>query len=269
MRSVKARSHRRSDTEGRARFIVGACAGGVKDQIKFGGNTVDTSKQKPDLMSSNRPAADSGKRILANLEHGPRPAAKAPRTTGWTIDGWTIGLGLLLATMCTVAWLMHEKTITPSSFTRSRDSASPRISAERRQTEPDVAAVVQAEQPAAIVNEVVARPASACSTVAHAHAACHRAGEVRGAAHNLHVAQADHSNQRHRGRRRESASDGGRAPSPPLRRQAATPTSPCSPRWSPTRPSRPPCCPSAAATWSSVRKATAPRNCWRAASSWG
>lgn len=122
---------------------------------------MDTSKQKPDLMSSNRPAADSGKRILANLEHGPRPAAKAPRTTGWTIDGWTIGLGLLLATMCTVAWLMHERTLTPSSFTRSRDSASTRSSTERRQTEPDVAAIVQAEQPAAIINEVAARPPAA------------------------------------------------------------------------------------------------------------
>ncbi|MQA19299.1 hypothetical protein [Rugamonas rivuli] len=117
---------------------------------------MDTSKQKPDLMSSNRPAADSGKRILANLEHGPRPAAKAPRTTGWTIDGWTIGLGLLLATMCTVAWLMHEKTLTPSSLVRSRDHVNSAV--ERRQAEPDAPAAVQAEQPAAIVNEVVARP---------------------------------------------------------------------------------------------------------------
>ncbi|MQA39510.1 hypothetical protein [Rugamonas aquatica] len=120
---------------------------------------MDTSKQKPDLMSSNRPAADSGKRILANLEHGPRPAAKAPRTTGWTIDGWTIGLGLLLATMCTVAWLMHERMLTPSSFSHSRDSVS--ASTERRQAEPDATASVQAEQPAAIVNEVVARPLAA------------------------------------------------------------------------------------------------------------
>ena len=120
---------------------------------------MDTSKQKPDLMSSNRPAADSGKRILANLEHGPRPAAKAPRATGWTIDGWTIGLGLLLATMCTVAWLMHERTLTPGSFARSRDHVSRAV--ERRQIEPDAPAAMQAEQPAAIVNEVVARPPAA------------------------------------------------------------------------------------------------------------
>ncbi|OEZ63069.1 hypothetical protein [Duganella sp. HH105] len=120
---------------------------------------MDTSKQKPDLMSSNRPAADSGKRILANLEHGPRPAAKAPRSTGWTIDGWTIGLGLLLATMCTVAWLMHERTLTPSSFARSRDHVGSAVA--RRQAEPDAPAAVQAEQPAAIVNEIVARPPAA------------------------------------------------------------------------------------------------------------
>lgn len=120
---------------------------------------MDTSKQKPDLMSSNRAASDSGKRILANLEHGPRPTAKAPRTTGWTIDGWTVGLGLLLATMCTVAWLMHEKTITPGSFARSRDSVSTTV--ERRQIEADASVAAQAEQPAAIINEVTARPSAA------------------------------------------------------------------------------------------------------------
>src|SRR4051812_2610541 len=91
VRSIKARLPRRTDTEGRERLIVGAPASGVKDQIKFGGNTVDTSKQKPDLMSSNRVMADGGKRILAHLEHGPRAAAKPPRSSGWTIDGWTIG----------------------------------------------------------------------------------------------------------------------------------------------------------------------------------
>jgi hypothetical protein len=96
----------------------------VKDQIKLGGNTVDTSKQKPDLMSTVCGPADGGKRILAHLEHGRSPAAKPARTAGWTIDGWTIGLCVLLLTMAGMAWMMHKKTITPDSFKPGRVGSS-------------------------------------------------------------------------------------------------------------------------------------------------
>ncbi|GJI99512.1 hypothetical protein RugamoR64_00510 [Duganella rhizosphaerae] len=120
---------------------------------------MDTSKQKPDLMSSNRAAADGGKRILAHLEHGPKTAAKPPRTGGWTVDGWTIGLGLLVVTMGTVAWLVHDDTLTPGSYSRSRSSV--RTHFERRPVEaeaPQAAASPPAGQAAAIVNESIARP---------------------------------------------------------------------------------------------------------------
>ena len=120
---------------------------------------MDTSKQKPDLMRSNRVAADGGKRILAHLEHGQKTAAKPSRTSGWSIDGWTIGPGLLVVTICTVTWLVHDDTLTPGSFARSRSSV--RTHFERRPTEvvePQAAATPPAVQAAAIVNESIARP---------------------------------------------------------------------------------------------------------------
>ena len=126
---------------------------------------MDTSKQKPDLMSSSRVAADGGKRILAHLEHGSKATAKPPRAAGWTVDGWTIGLGLLLATMCTVAWLMHDKTITPRPFAHSRSSV--KEAAAWYPAEPagrEAAAVAQTEQPATIVNEATARPLPAAES---------------------------------------------------------------------------------------------------------
>lgn len=62
---------------------------------------------KPDLLAA-APRAAQDKRILAQLEHGPRTPAIAVRAAGWTIDGWTIGLFALLLVMCSVAWLMHK-----------------------------------------------------------------------------------------------------------------------------------------------------------------
>ncbi|MCU6499421.1 hypothetical protein LPN04_16630 [Rugamonas sp. A1-17] len=125
----------------------------MKDQIKFGGNTVDTSKQKPDLMSSNRTAEDGGKRILAHLEHGHKTAAKTPRASGWSVDGWTVGLGLLLVTMCTVAWLIHDNTLSPDAYTRNRSGVTTRTY--QQPTARQMAAAAPTEQAAAIVNEPV------------------------------------------------------------------------------------------------------------------
>lgn len=85
---------------------------------------MDTSKQMPDLMgapSATPGAADGHRRILAHLEHGPRAQARPAKT--WEIDGWTVGLILLLLTMLGIAWLMHEDTITPATFQSQRRSA--------------------------------------------------------------------------------------------------------------------------------------------------
>ena len=86
---------------------------------------MDTSKQMPDLMGAAHAShgdANGSRRILARLEHGPRAQARPARA--WDVDGWTVGLILLLLTMCGIAWLMHEETITPVTF-KSRSSSTP------------------------------------------------------------------------------------------------------------------------------------------------
>jgi hypothetical protein len=103
--------------------IVGRSQRCDPGQIKRKGDNVDTSKTKPDLMSGASRVADS-KRILARLEHGPRPAPGPARTAGWTIDGWTIGLCVLLVLMCSVAWMMHDRRITPDTFRHGYSSGS-------------------------------------------------------------------------------------------------------------------------------------------------
>ncbi|MYM82926.1 hypothetical protein GTP44_13275 [Duganella sp. FT50W] len=79
---------------------------------------------KPDLLTAS-PRAAVDKRILAQLEHGPRTPAIAVRAAGWTIDGWTIGLCALLLVMCSVAWLMHDNRITPQTFRSAASTAAP------------------------------------------------------------------------------------------------------------------------------------------------
>ncbi|MYM25288.1 hypothetical protein GTP46_21900 [Duganella sp. FT135W] len=97
--------------------------------------------------AGTRRPSDS-KRILAQLEHGVRPAAHPARAAGWTVDGWTISLFALLLLMCCVAWLMHDKTITPKTFRHSYSSSS--SSGVARKAAEGAPAV---ELPAVIVNE--------------------------------------------------------------------------------------------------------------------
>jgi hypothetical protein len=107
-------------------------------------------------MSTVRGPADGGKRILAHLEHGRSPAAKPARAAGWTIDGWTIGLCVLLLTMAGMAWMMHKKTVTPDSFKPGRVSASVPavpVAVERQEAPP---AERGSNQAAAIINDPAA-----------------------------------------------------------------------------------------------------------------
>lgn len=115
-------------------------------------------------MMAASSTSDGGKRILAHLEHGVRPAAKPARASGWTIDGWTVGLCVLLLLMCSVAWMMHEKTITPESFKHSESRIYQAAAAPRMDTHTAVAR----EQPAAIVNE-----STDAASASHADAADH------------------------------------------------------------------------------------------------
>jgi hypothetical protein len=137
----------------------------VKDQIKREGNTVNTSKAKPDLMAASSTESGGGKRILAQLEHGPKPAAKTAQ--GWTIDGWTVGLILLLLLMCTTAWLMHDDAIRPATFkpgSPHEQKARSEPAAQHSAARAGEAAALRTAQPAAIVNEptpalIIAAPA--------------------------------------------------------------------------------------------------------------
>lgn len=124
-------------------FIVGRSQHGDTGQIKREGEIVETSK--PDLMAAS-PRKTQDRRILAQLEHGPKAPAITVRAAGWTIDGWTIGLCALLLLMCSVAWLMHDKRITPETFRPAPSSAGP-----QRPAVTVKAPVVEAA--AAIVNE--------------------------------------------------------------------------------------------------------------------
>jgi hypothetical protein len=141
--------------------IVGRSPPGDVGQIKCKGDIVETSKLKPDLLAASararRPTQD--KRILAQLEHGVKAPARPARATGWSIDGWTIGLFALLLVMCSVAWLMHDKRITPETFRSGASSTIERSAATPASAAPAPDNGPTAEQAAAIVN-MVADPAS-------------------------------------------------------------------------------------------------------------
>lgn len=80
---------------------------------------MDTSKQMPNLMGAAHGAADGNRRILAQLEYGPKAGSRATGPArAWSFDGWTVGLVVLLLTLGGLAWLMHEETITPVTFKR-------------------------------------------------------------------------------------------------------------------------------------------------------
>ena len=101
---------------------------------------MDTSKQKPDLMGKSGASPDGVKRILAHLEHGAKlPASKPARTAGWSIDGWTLGLAMMLLGMCCIAWLMHDGGSSTSGFTRSHGSSAPRYEATQEATQASTA----------------------------------------------------------------------------------------------------------------------------------
>ena len=80
---------------------------------------MDTSKQMPNLIGAAHGAADGNRRILAQLEYGPKASSRAiGPARAWSFDGWTVGLVLLLLMLGGVAWLMHEENITPVTFKR-------------------------------------------------------------------------------------------------------------------------------------------------------
>ena len=113
--------------------------------------------EKPDLMAPSSRTAES-KRILAQLEHGAKPPSKSLRATGWTVDGWTISLSLLLLVMCGAAWLLHKRAAPPTL--RHDYSVQARMPAPLREIEN----VPAAAQVATIVNEAAPAPPAVPAT---------------------------------------------------------------------------------------------------------
>lgn len=119
---------------------------------------MDTVKPMPTLMGAAHSAADGQRRILAQLEHGPKAMSRANRASrpgpAWRFDGWAAGLVLLLLTMAATAWLMHEETITPVTFKRytGGSRAVEQKTAEIAAVAP-VATAAKELTPATIVNE--------------------------------------------------------------------------------------------------------------------
>ena len=113
---------------------------------------MDTPKTKPDMLAAS-PQPGGGKRILAALEHGGKPAAKPARATAWTIDGWTAALGLLLLLMLGAAWMMHEGTSAPPAGRHSDGGGASERTIAATRVEVPPATAPAADEAAAIVNE--------------------------------------------------------------------------------------------------------------------
>lgn len=120
--------------------IVGRSQHRDPGQIKCEGDIVETSKSKPVLLEAvSRPT--ESKRILAQLEHGTQT-----HHTGWTVDGWTVALFVLLLSMCGVAWLMHDGSVTPQrnkhSYSTQVRAVTPTLAPADGEPQPEQAATI-------------------------------------------------------------------------------------------------------------------------------
>lgn len=107
--------------------------------------------QKPNLMSTAHSRQETGQRILASLEHGGKPPVPPPRTATRQLDGWIVGVGLLVTVLAVFAWSVRGSANGPAPARKEvppaqTESAAPAVAAQRA---PD-------SLPAAIINEAPA-----------------------------------------------------------------------------------------------------------------
>ncbi|TFW13914.1 hypothetical protein [Duganella callida] len=147
---------------------------------------MDTSTPRPDLLAGTTRAAPA-RRILAQLEHGARPQLAPVKASSWTIDGWTVGLCVLLLVMCTTAWLVHSKKLTPAglrsgaSYSGSTVTHHPRPpSVTASSVTPPPSLAEDDEQAATIVNADSAGDKTAASPMTGSHQAAATGAGARG-----------------------------------------------------------------------------------------
>ena len=99
---------------------------------------MDTSKQKPELMSAPHSGQDQSQRILASLEYGGKPVTVA-RTTIRQLDSWIVGVSSLVLILAALAWATRNSAnapvrqppaLPPNMTTPSRPAAPAAISRE-------------------------------------------------------------------------------------------------------------------------------------------
>lgn len=66
-------------------------------------------KQIPSLIPRQQRTGNPHWRILQRLANGGLPDTTTVSCRGWTIDSWTIGLGLLVAVVCTASWYLQTR----------------------------------------------------------------------------------------------------------------------------------------------------------------
>lgn len=79
---------------------------------------MDTSKQRPNLVSVSRGKREQGReqsqRILARLEHGGKPAVTLGRSAARQLDSWIIGVSILVLVLAVFAWSTRDHASMPA-----------------------------------------------------------------------------------------------------------------------------------------------------------
>jgi hypothetical protein len=80
-------------------------------------------QNKPTLLATTRTPREGSRRILASLEHGAL-TLEAERVPRWKLNGWTVGLCVMLLAMTVLAWTIHQSAI----LATPRQDAAPPLS---------------------------------------------------------------------------------------------------------------------------------------------
>lgn len=88
------------------------------------------TQNKPTLVTAKRKAHEGTRRILASLEHGAL-TLEQERVARWKLNGWTMGLCILLLAMTVLAWVVHQSAVKTVAH---QDDAPPSVGAARSDT---------------------------------------------------------------------------------------------------------------------------------------